>query len=205
MFTACSTSGCFACPGPLAEALPWVLSTWLLVSTPPTGLDECSFFNSLVVRLPYSSMFCQFWLIFVFKFVVVLLLVIRGGTVCLPTPPSWLEFVPKDSLNVTWVGRRLTIDYLEAFWVYGFYGSCSTITSNSLKVSGIFQCDTVDRYLRQPFHFVGEWASSVSFIKLFYSHNHWFIRVLFCELHTRDGQFYMSSWLVHHPSYSIKD
>ena len=27
---------------------------------------------------------------FVFKFVV-LLLVVRGGTVCLPTPPSWLE------------------------------------------------------------------------------------------------------------------
>ena len=28
---------------------------------------------------------------FVFKFVVVLLLVVLGGTVCLPTPPSWLE------------------------------------------------------------------------------------------------------------------
>ena len=25
---------------------------WLPVSTPPTGLDECFFFNSLVVRLP---------------------------------------------------------------------------------------------------------------------------------------------------------
>ena len=28
---------------------------------------------------------------FVFNFVVNLLLVVRGGTVCLPTPPSWLE------------------------------------------------------------------------------------------------------------------
>ena len=55
------------------------------------GLDECFFFNSLVVRLSYSLIFCQFWLFFVFKFVVVLLLVVGGGTVCLPTPPSWLE------------------------------------------------------------------------------------------------------------------
>ena len=33
----------------------------LPVSAPPTGLDEC-FFISLVVRLPYSSIFPQFWL-----------------------------------------------------------------------------------------------------------------------------------------------
>ena len=43
-----------------------------LLSIPPISLDECFFFNSLVVRLPYSSIFCQFWLFFVFKFVVVL-------------------------------------------------------------------------------------------------------------------------------------
>ena len=36
-------------------------------------LDECFFLISLVVGLPYSSIFCQFWLVFVFKFVVVLL------------------------------------------------------------------------------------------------------------------------------------
>ena len=40
---------------------------WLPVSAPPTGLDECFFFISLVVRLPYSLIFCQFWLVFVFK------------------------------------------------------------------------------------------------------------------------------------------
>ena len=40
---------------------------WLPVSTPPTSLDECFFFISLVVGLPYSSIFCQFWLFFVFK------------------------------------------------------------------------------------------------------------------------------------------
>ena len=38
------------------------------------------------VRFPGSSD-C----FFVFKFVVVLLLVVRGGTVCLPMPPSWPE------------------------------------------------------------------------------------------------------------------
>ena len=39
---------------------------------PPTGLDECFFFSSFVVRLPYSSIVWQFWLFCVFKFFVVL-------------------------------------------------------------------------------------------------------------------------------------
>ena len=34
---------------------------------PPTRLDECFFFISLVVGLPYSLIFCHFWLFFVFK------------------------------------------------------------------------------------------------------------------------------------------
>ena len=67
-----------------------VLSAQLPISAPPTGLGECFFFISLVVGLSYSSIFCQFWLFFVFKFVV-LLLVVRGGTVCLPMPASWPE------------------------------------------------------------------------------------------------------------------
>ena len=39
----------------------------LPVSVPPTGLDECFFFISLVVGLPYNSIFCPFWLFYVFK------------------------------------------------------------------------------------------------------------------------------------------
>ena len=61
------------------------------VSTSPTSLNECFFFNSLVVGLPYSSIFWQFWLFFVFTFVVILLLIVQGGKVYLPTPPSWPE------------------------------------------------------------------------------------------------------------------
>ena len=64
---------------------------WPPVSALPIGLYECFFFNSLVAGLPYSSIFWQFWLLFVFQFVVVLLLVVQGGKVYLPTPPSWLE------------------------------------------------------------------------------------------------------------------
>ena len=77
----------------LCQPLPYLHSSlpWLPISTPPTSLDECFFFNFLVVGLPYSSIFWKFWLFFVFKFVVVLLLVVQGGTVCLPTPPSWPE------------------------------------------------------------------------------------------------------------------
>ena len=36
----------------------------LPISVPPMGLDECFFFISLAVGLPYSSIFCQFWLFF---------------------------------------------------------------------------------------------------------------------------------------------
>ena len=63
----------------------------LPISTPPTGLNECVFFISLVIRLPYSSNSWQFWLLFVFKSVVVFLLVVRGGKVYPPTPLSWVE------------------------------------------------------------------------------------------------------------------
>ena len=76
--------------GPPAAISPQVLTPWLPVSAPPTGLDECFFFNSLFVGLPYSSIFCLFWLFFLFKFVVVLL-VVQRGTVCLPIPPFWPE------------------------------------------------------------------------------------------------------------------
>ena len=46
----------------LKSSLPW-----LPISAPPTSLDECFFFISLVVRLLCSLVFCQFWLFFVFK------------------------------------------------------------------------------------------------------------------------------------------
>ena len=39
----------------------------LAISVSPTSVDEGFFFISLVVGLPYSSIFCQFWLFFVFK------------------------------------------------------------------------------------------------------------------------------------------
>ena len=65
--------------------------SWLPVSAPLTSLNECFFFNSLAVRLPYSSIFWQFWLFFVFKFVVILLWVVWGGKMYLPMPPSWPE------------------------------------------------------------------------------------------------------------------
>ena len=66
-----------ALPAPFHNPLPcWVHQPppccksslpWLPISAPPTGLDECFFFISLVVGLPYRSTFCQFWLFFVFK------------------------------------------------------------------------------------------------------------------------------------------
>ena len=63
----------------------------LPVSLPPTGLGECFFFNFLFVGLPHSSIFSQFLLFFVFKFVFDLLLVVQGDKVYLDMPPSWPE------------------------------------------------------------------------------------------------------------------
>ena len=66
-----------AWPAPLHNPPPcWVLQPppclesslpRLPVSTPPTCLDECFFFISLSVGLPYSLIFCQLWLFFIFK------------------------------------------------------------------------------------------------------------------------------------------
>ena len=72
---------------------PPVTTLQSVLSTPPTGLDECFSFNSLVVGLPYSLIFWQFWLFFVLKFIVVLVFIVQGGTVYLPTPLSWLEIM----------------------------------------------------------------------------------------------------------------
>ena len=77
-------------PGAPASTLLRALSTPAAISAPPTGMEECFFFNSLVVGLPYSLIFWQLWLFLIFKFVVVLLVVQRGA-VCLPAPPSWPE------------------------------------------------------------------------------------------------------------------
>ena len=55
---------------------PPCCKSFLPSSAPSTGLYECFFFNSLCVGLLYSLIFCQFWLFFLFKFVVVLLLVV---------------------------------------------------------------------------------------------------------------------------------
>ena len=40
----------------------------LCVSAPPTCLYNCDYFKSLVDRLPYSSIFSQFWVFFVLRF-----------------------------------------------------------------------------------------------------------------------------------------
>ena len=46
------------------------------------------FFNYFIAGLPFNSIFWQFWLIFVFKCVVVLLLVVQGGKVYVSTCAS---------------------------------------------------------------------------------------------------------------------
>ena len=63
-FIWCANAGTQGLP---VAALLRVVSAPAACATPPTFLDECFFFISLVVGLSYSSIFCQFWLFFVFK------------------------------------------------------------------------------------------------------------------------------------------
>ena len=57
------------CVGPpvLCLCMSLHLRTSLPLSAPPTCLDGCGFFNSLIVGLPYSLIFWQFWVIFVLE------------------------------------------------------------------------------------------------------------------------------------------
>ena len=57
---------------------------------PLTCLDECGFFKSLVVRLPYSLIFCSGCYLF-WGLVVIPSVIARGGKACLPAPLSWPE------------------------------------------------------------------------------------------------------------------
>ena len=99
----CQLLPCLPCLPPCCMVLP----PWLPISIPPTSLDECFFVSSLVVRLPYSSIFWQFFLFFVFKFVVVLLLVVQRGKMYLTVSPSCLEVSFLYLFKVT--GKTLSI------------------------------------------------------------------------------------------------
>ena len=89
---------------PVATDFLCILSAPAACIRPPTSLNECS---DLGVGLPYSLIFWQVWLFFVFKFVV-LLLVVKGSKLYLPMPPSWPEVkktilhINTDILKVKW-------------------------------------------------------------------------------------------------------
>ena len=109
--TAQSSSPCLTHPGPppcLESSLPQ-----LPVSAPPTGLDECFFFNSLVIGHLYSSIFWQFWLFFVFKFVVVLLLVVEEA-LCIFL---YLHLSQKSLMNLF---TYIFVFYNWVFYIYTF-------------------------------------------------------------------------------------
>ena len=77
--SSCRLAACPLCPSCLSLPL---LPVWMNVSLTSWLLD----FHTV-------WFLWQFWLFFVFKFVVVFLLVVWGGRVYLPTPLSWPEFL----------------------------------------------------------------------------------------------------------------
>ena len=93
----------------------------LPLSTPSNSLYECFLFNSLVVGLPFSSVFWQF-LFFVFQLVAILLLVVWGSKTYLPTPPSW-----PDLLSISYWVVCFPIFKFEVCLVFFYFGYKSFI------------------------------------------------------------------------------
>ena len=91
------------------------------VSAPPTGLDECVVFISLVVGLPYSLIFCQFWLFFVFKLLLSFFWLCKEGQciyLCLHLGRKWLNvsLFGSDLFNLTMF--KLSVFYLVLYCVF---------------------------------------------------------------------------------------
>ena len=72
--------------------LPCLSHLPCLPLTSLVDLVDC-FFNSLVVGVPCSLIFWHFWLLIVFRLVVILLVVVRGSEGFVPMPPSWPELL----------------------------------------------------------------------------------------------------------------
>ena len=60
------------------------------ISASPTSMGGCGFFNSVVVRLPFNSIFWWFWVMLVLNFICNFHVLVRGGEPCLPMLPSWM-------------------------------------------------------------------------------------------------------------------
>ena len=85
----------------------WCVASPLCICAPPTSLDGCGFFHSIVVRLPFNliSDSCKWWLFHYFSgnFDVV----VWRGEPCLPTPSSWLEISSVFSFNYQALGKKI--------------------------------------------------------------------------------------------------
>ena len=120
-------------PPHLLGLLPCHMSSLspLFTFTLPASLNECFFFNSLVDRFPYSPIFWQFWLFFVFK-CVVLLLVVWELKAYLPMPPTWPEVSNRFSIPCSFCSpfhilmvecyisccAEVPLNYPHSFWVF---------------------------------------------------------------------------------------
>ena len=89
------------CPSPL------LLQVWMKVS----------FLTPWFLDLHTVQFFWQFWLFFVFKFVVVLF-VVQGGKVCLPMPTPW----PEVSILFFWFYSKLSCFPNFLFFFVHWYG-----------------------------------------------------------------------------------
>ena len=100
------SSLCLTCPSPPAAACHQSSPPQLLISAPPTILGECFFFNSLVLGLPYSSIFCQFWLFLFLKLLSFFWLWEESQCVCLCLHLGWksqLEFLSSIFKGILWL------------------------------------------------------------------------------------------------------
>ena len=101
-----------------ASTTPYLHASLCLL--PPTYLDECGFFISLVVRLPHSlTKHEKAWLSdksgwYLFCTVVVFFAIVMcGGEAFLPMPPPFFFFLTIIFIGVTWVNKTVWVSSVQ--------------------------------------------------------------------------------------------
>ena len=97
-------------------------------ATPPTHLDECDCFNSLVVGLPHSSIFWRFWVTVVLQF---------SCNFCCGCARGWAVFTYASIL--TRIPRLLIIAFVSSFFFFFFF---LVILSRGLSILLISQVNS---------------------------------------------------------------
>ena len=149
-------------------------------STPPTRLDGCGSFRSLVVGLPYSLIFRWFWILLVLRSVILSMLVQGGKHVYLRLHPDWKSPVILTLLFL----MDSDSSHRALFLMLGSLVSSLGIVSRILSISMITFLHSICSisYAHSSFFIVLEFFISMISVWLFLKVLISLVKYLFCSL-----------------------